>query len=236
MVIQISNQESNLVKRWFGKQNSDTELNLEVVNKIIKIKKIIANSPFVDQVGVCNSVTLGLGDEESDIDLFIVTQKGRLYITRLYLVVLFHLFGIRRHGNKVKGRFCLSFLVDRNNIDMSDLKIQNDYYMRLWEKNVWWLLDEAEFLDEWRRVNNVDFVQVLFGWEKSVVARGFERLFPSFLMDKLEFLVGIIQRLIAHKKYVQKNFPKGVVFEEGVVKCHDQDVRWKIRSFVLRNL
>lgn len=239
MVLQTSNTEYGLIKEWFeggtgtlAYQEAVPDL---IMEKIKNVEWIMKKIPFVRQVGVCNSLTLGLWDEDSDIDLFVITSKDRLYLCRLLMVGVFHLMGVRRYSNKVRGRFCLSFFVDEDHIDVGSLKIENDFYMNLWSQNIWWLFEDSEILNRWRFKNEVRVTQHLFGWKKSIVVGFLEKITPGFVLDWLEFWIGVWQRLIAHKKYVNKNFPKGVVFEEGVVKCHDKDVRWKIRKFVLEN-
>jgi hypothetical protein len=108
--------------------------------------------------------------------------------------------------------------------------IEDDYYFEYWKRNVWWLLKDEGFLSIWRKKNGLEVTQRLFTWEYKSFS-----LFAWF-WDVLNFGLGVLQRLKAHKTYKRKNFPKGVVFEEGIVKCHDQDIRWKFREFIETSL
>lgn len=212
-----------LILEWFGVEEFEYEL--AWVDEIKYLKNIIRFVPFLKQIGVCNSVAMGVANEESDIDLFIVSESRRVYLVRLWMVVVMQILGKRRYADKIKNRFCLSFFVDEDHINMSDLMIKNDVYFEFWVNNIWWLLDSDEFLNKWRLVNKMKFSQSLFNWKY------FSKL-DSKLWDFLNSVFGVIQRLKAHKTYKRKNFPKGVIFEEGVIKCHDQDIRWDFRRFI----
>lgn len=64
--------------------------------------------PYLRAVAISGSAALGNSSEDSDIDLFVITKKNRVWLARLLLAVYFQIFGQRRHGNFVKGRFCLN--------------------------------------------------------------------------------------------------------------------------------
>jgi hypothetical protein len=52
----------------------------------------------------CNS-------EDSDIDLFVVTEKNRLWLVRILITIIFSVLMVRKTKTKHKKRFCLSFFV-----------------------------------------------------------------------------------------------------------------------------
>ncbi|MFA6918119.1 MAG: hypothetical protein WC285_04815, partial [Candidatus Gracilibacteria bacterium] len=87
-------------------------------------------------VAVCNNLAFGKVDAKSDIDLFFVAKKGRLFIVRTFVVLFLHLCGVRRHGNKIAGRFCLSFFVDDSFLNLSSIAIKNDIYLAYWIKTM----------------------------------------------------------------------------------------------------
>jgi hypothetical protein len=64
--------------------------------------------PFVRFVGLNGSMVTGAMNKESDIDFFIVLQKGRIFSGRFFVTVAMHLLGLRRHGDKIAGRICLN--------------------------------------------------------------------------------------------------------------------------------
>ncbi|MBI2453759.1 hypothetical protein HYV58_01115 [Candidatus Peregrinibacteria bacterium] len=75
---------------------------------------------------MCNSLALGNATEKSDIDLFIITEAKRLASARFCLKILTQLFGMRVHHKKVAGRFCLSFFVTEDNLNLKELAFPFD--------------------------------------------------------------------------------------------------------------
>lgn len=218
------NIEKKLLMDWFKVEKLD--FSQEFLKDLKFLKKAICFVPFLKQIGVCNSLAMGMADKDSDIDLIIVTKRNRLYLVRLWMVLIFHIFRKRRHRDKVKGRFCLSFFIEEDHLDMNHIMIENDYYFKHWVNNVWWLFNDSAFLQEWSNVNELNLSQSLYSWSYNSF-----NFFGRFF-DYLNLVFGVLQRLKAHKTYKDKNFPKGVIFEEGIVKCHDEDIRWKIRDFI----
>lgn len=89
--------------------------------------------PFIKMVGVCNTLAINNTSKESDIDLFIVAKKGRLFFVRFFTVALFAALGVRRHGSKIAGRFCLSFYVDETALDLEPVQDgEDDIYLPYW--------------------------------------------------------------------------------------------------------
>lgn len=88
--------------------------------------------PFVRMVGVGNTHAFGAADEESDIDLFIIAAKGHVWLVRFLTGIFLHILGVRRHGNKVEKRFCLSFYIDETVCTFDPIRIEEDIYMDFW--------------------------------------------------------------------------------------------------------
>ncbi|MBI4231920.1 hypothetical protein HY605_01695, partial [Candidatus Peregrinibacteria bacterium] len=99
------------------------------VNRYVKFLEWI---PFLRMLAVCNNLAFDRVTAGSDIDLFIVAKKGRLFIVRTLVTGVLHVLGVRRHGDKVAGRFCLSFFVDDCALDLKKLAIERDIYLAFW--------------------------------------------------------------------------------------------------------
>jgi predicted nucleotidyltransferase len=54
--------------------------------------------PQIHMVALCNSRAMGEADENSDIDLFIITKKGNLWTARFLVTALTSLLGVRRRN------------------------------------------------------------------------------------------------------------------------------------------
>ncbi len=93
--------------------------------------------PFVKMIAVCNNLAYDNPNEQSDIDLFIVIKSGRMWIARLIITLVLQFYGVRRHGDKVVGRFCLSFFVTDKKLNMEELELKpEDPYLAYWTKNL----------------------------------------------------------------------------------------------------
>ncbi len=147
--ISIYLKESPLIKLSEGyySLSSNDDFHAKFFEKVQRARKLwkkvrrwqwIFNiCPFIELVCVCNSLPLYAVDEDSDIDLLIITKKNRLFLARLFLTAITSLFGVRRHGNKIAGRFCLSFYASEESTNFKNLALQPyDIYLAYWLKTL----------------------------------------------------------------------------------------------------
>jgi len=80
--------------------------------------------PFVRGAALGGSQALGPSRENSDIDLFIITDEKFLALARTIITIYFQAIGRRRHGKKIANRFCLNHYVSRP----KELKILRNLY------------------------------------------------------------------------------------------------------------
>lgn len=112
--------------------------------RAVLVARLLRFVPFVELVGVVNTLALDNARPESDIDVFIVSRRGRLWLTRLLATAVVHALGIRRHGTLVTDRACLSFYVSDRALDLEPLRVsglQEDVYLTFWTAQVVPLFD-----------------------------------------------------------------------------------------------
>jgi hypothetical protein len=115
----------------------------------IRIAKIVASVirhfPYVRSAMLSGSVSKMCADKKSDIDYFIITEPGRLWITRfLFILVQKFIF-----FNSVKF-FCYNYMIDSNHLQISNRSFYNaieivtlvpvyngELYKTFLEKNKW---------------------------------------------------------------------------------------------------
>jgi len=116
------------------------------LQQIDKEKWIFKLSPFVKMIAIANTLAYANAKPDGDIDILVVTQKGRLYTTRVFLTFWLLILNKWRHGKYVKDRYCLSFLVSEEGMDMSRLKFSDsdDIYLCFWTKwlKPWYITDK----------------------------------------------------------------------------------------------
>ncbi len=207
--------------------------------KVQRVKPLLRLVPFVRLVAVCNNLSFGTVNEGSDIDLFIVAKSGRLFFVRTVVTCLLQLFGVRRHGKKVAGRFCLSFFVDDDALDLSTIALKNDIYLGFWLCYLVPIVADDLIVDElwdhnkWIRrfFERNEFIvkgDSFFGSKPWVVAF-FEFIFGGFLGDFLETALRKWQISRAKKKAVLVN-DGSLVINEHMLKFHNIDRRREYRG------
>jgi len=229
----------NTVEFWRDWQKKQ-KLRHAFFKKVRRTQAWLALCPFIKLIAVCNTLPLGDVREDSDIDLFVVTQKNRLFIARLGLTVLTSLLGVRRHGRKIRKRFCLSFYVTEEHLNLEGLALKPlDLYLAYWVKTLEPITGDFHTYETFLREN---------AWIKALFAtiqpkkRYFRK--SSFLQ---QFVRGTMEKLLNHdlwerkaqnhqlrrirEKAAQLSDASGTVISETMLKFHDHDAR----STVLQN-
>lgn len=193
-------------------------------NKVRRWRWIFSLTPFLKEVYVCNTLGMTQARPGSDIDLFIVTRRNRLFLVRTWLLILTQLFGVRRHGDKVEGRFCLSFFVDEDHMNLSGLLLRPyDIYFAYWLLLLKPITHFSPTLLHANKWINQYFSRVDLQSEKYV--RTESRSFFSSFWDSIESILSRWQLKRASAKFMSLGRPSGVVLEPYCLKFHDQDMR-----------
>jgi len=81
--------------------------------KILWVMQII---PFIKMMLVSGSLALGNSREESDIDLIIISKRGRIWTVRTFATLLVAILGARRSKNKTKNKICLNHYITEKSL------------------------------------------------------------------------------------------------------------------------
>ncbi len=110
----IKGREKITIKRLM--RFSASTKKIKIANKAVRhIKKI----PTVKAVCITGALAMKNADENSDIDLMIITKKGTLWTTRLVVYALIRLYGIpaRKPMEKhEKDKLCLNMWLDETSL------------------------------------------------------------------------------------------------------------------------
>jgi predicted nucleotidyltransferase len=79
----LKNEHSLITRRKNGNKKA-----LELLAKARKVGALLIKFPYVRGIGISGSLSKNFADENSDIDLFIITKKNKLWIAR----TLMHIF------------------------------------------------------------------------------------------------------------------------------------------------
>ncbi|MDO8639639.1 MAG: hypothetical protein Q7R53_01820 [bacterium] len=119
----LSKRENLIDKRQRREKESKNKLCL--AEKIISYLSCL---PTIYLIGISGALSMMNSEKDDDIDLFVITKKNTLWITRLFLVLFLALLKRRRkRGDKdVRDKICLNFLIDENVLSLPK-KMQNLY-------------------------------------------------------------------------------------------------------------
>lgn len=219
-----------------------------LLNRAKRKSKIFKYIPFLKFVAVCNYLPLGIAEESSDIDLFIISENQKIFTVRMFMTLITHFFGMRRHSDKIKGRFCLSFYLDEGNMDLEDLLIAPyDLYFAYWQIALLPLYGDIEFFDKiqsknlWVRnyFDNIkDRYEVVknLNNKKSAFTKMLERILSGKMGDLLEWKLA--KYFVARHEKVKLNLPPNASVEVSArrLKFHNNDKRHYFRREFERRL
>ncbi|HET7099499.1 MAG TPA: hypothetical protein VFI61_04685 [Patescibacteria group bacterium] len=120
----LEGKEGSIYKRLLHKRISVKKL--EIAKDASKILSFI---PGVKMIAITGSLAMENSSGESDIDLMIVTKKGSLWTTRLFVYMVIHAFGLSsRRPNDLyqKDKLCLNMWLDESDL-IWDKKDRNIY-------------------------------------------------------------------------------------------------------------
>lgn len=229
----LHSSEANLAKRQEYDRISD-----DFWKHVRKYAKFLRFVPFLKTVAVCNTLAFGTVTEKSDIDLFIIAKKGRLFIVRCITVLVFGLLGVRRHGSKIARRFCLSFYIDDEHLNLQPIHFgADDIYFYYWFLTLVPLVDFNTF----KKLQNsnrwlYNFFEQLPGKDPQLVFinnRFFTTILEKLLNGKLGNFFEQLVRKIQFKRH-EKRFgtfdPKAsLVVSDYMLKFHNIDRREEIQ-------
>ena len=192
--------------------------------------------PFTRLIAVCNNLAYNNPSEQSDIDLFIVVKPGRMWLARFFITLILHFYGVRRHGHKIAGRFCLSFFVTSEKMDMQVFELPGeDPYLAYWAKNLRPIFGEKEYLrfrernKKWLESYGLSFDDSykthMYHYEEGLVKKAAEWLLNGFFGDQLENLLKITLKKKTLRSMKNLGVHANVIVNDEVLKFHNYDRR-----------
>lgn len=224
-------------------RNEKCEYMDEYIEEINSLGRIFKSIPFVEEIYLCNSITFNALDNNSDIDLFIITKPWKIRTVKFRSMLLFTLKWKKRFRKNIRKKVCLSFFITSDNKNLypislpsmdiylayrishlvliysSTSKINNKIFSE--NKRVKWILpnyQESQVISLWLPV---------FSWStkfKSLL----EWIGNWLLWRFFECIVKIIQKsLINIKRSIHPELNKDVIISDSMLKFH-KDIREKI--------
>lgn len=109
-------------------QNSKIENSIQKIHKVANYIKLLSFFPQIQLVGLSGTVSMMNAEAKDDIDLFVITEKNRLWTGRLICLISATLLGLRRKRNAyiTKDKVCLNLFFDKSELNIPKKK-QTEY-------------------------------------------------------------------------------------------------------------
>ena len=239
--------ESNIKRRVKG--NNEAEKYLVVAQQKAKL---ISRFPFVRGVLASGSLSKGYMDEKSDIDFFIITTPGRLWIARTLLVLYKRIFlgGSHKH-------FCVNYFVDEDHLEIEEKNLftatelatvlplyGSEQYSRLIKANSWLKGFFPNYVS--RRTENVPkatvttFKKILETLINTCFASNIDSYFKKITMRRwkklyeAQYSEADFDLAFKSKAYASKNHPQH--FQRKVMEIYAEKLkRFNFSSVVTNN-
>lgn len=233
----VHNDLNNAVRRLNGNREAARHMTLA-----LQRARLLAKFPFVQAVMASGSFSKGYMDEKSDLDFFIVTSPGRLWIARTLIVMFKRLFFFNSHRY-----FCCNYFVDTEHLEIEDknlftatelatlLPLYNaGLYRRLIEKNRWLL----NFFPNYKMRSQEHVAEDKQGAVRrileSLMSRKFWNKVESFFMNttlrrwkriyEKQYAATDFNLMFRTREYVSKNHPNH--FQRKVLKRYEDKLNW----------
>jgi predicted nucleotidyltransferase len=214
--------EKNIIEKRKNREET-SERNWQ---KLEKIAKKINWTPFLKGVFVSGSLAINNSNEKSDIDLMIITKKGRIFMVRFFLTLILDFIGERRTPQKIVGKICLNHYLVEKSLKVKFPSLYNAYtYLHLKP-----IINREEVFEKFRKENNWMQDYLLF-WDKtfeppfkienkSTTAKFLEKILSGNFGNWLEkkFKESQLKR---KKEHYPEEIKKGrVILEDNLIELH----------------
>ena len=105
-----SNFESLIARRVGGEKHAQ-----DLTDKAYRRARLIGKFPYVKGAYISGSMSKGVMLEDGDVDFFIITEPGRLWVARTLLVLFKKTFLFNSHKF-----FCLNYFIDSGRLEIEE--------------------------------------------------------------------------------------------------------------------
>jgi predicted nucleotidyltransferase len=229
-------------------RNTSYPIILRKLRLAVRATKIIRYIPHIRALFVCNTVATGSAKADSDIDVFIVIDDGRLWLTRFIVTSLLGLFGMRRTKRKIADKICLSFFVTTSGIPFEKIAIDKpDIYLAYWLSGLLPIYDPRDVEAQIKKENSwatallphaftptkpVDYIRVDDTKFSKIIKNFFEKTWGGSYGDLLnreaKKAQEIKMKLNTNSTLHDQN--SNVIVNDTMMKFHENDRREHYRS------
>ncbi|MFH1232519.1 MAG: hypothetical protein V1651_01485 [Patescibacteria group bacterium] len=218
----LSGKEKNIIERLDRYNFADRKF--KRAKFIVEIYKFI---PWIKMIGVTNLFGSRNLKDSSDIDLFIITEDKRIWLTRFFCVGIIKLLGWRPQINNRRDKICLSFFVSLSALNLEKLRLdQDDLGFTYWLAGLTPLYDINKTHQKLINTNQW-LINSLPNWQSNSQKQQNKALLKrSLFVNKLEQQFKKLQlKILPQKLKSMMNCDSRVVINDELIKLHSNDRR-----------
>jgi len=233
-------KDLNKLKKYININETPWKWDKEYTKKTLKYIKYIKWIPWIRMIWIWNSISMNSWTKESDIDLYIVSSKNRLWLVRILTTLIFQILGIRKTWKKHEWRFCLSFFSTLEWMDFSIFKISNDIYLYFWIIYFKPLLSYNNTYELFIKKNNSwanfeIYKNTIEANKKNIIYKWNKKTTNSIILNKINIILKNIFEKKTKLSYKKLWKPYWIIISENILKFHNWDIRKKISEKIFKN-
>lgn len=226
------------------------------IKRAKKIARKLSYIPWIKAITVCNTLGYHNAPAASDIDLFIITNKDRIWITRFFVLSTLKFLRARpqlsRFGSpaeKRKDKIDANFFISEASLDIKSLALKDDIYLNFWIIQQIPLYDIDNTYTKFIAANvwlkkslpNLTNYEPDYCHQLKNTSHWYTKLVNSLITNSLINLLELLARWLQLKILPQKlkamaNQSSGVIINNSMLKFHDQDRRAYFRDLWLEKI
>lgn len=212
----LKNDYALAVRRYNGNKKA-----AELIKVAGKVGDMLIRFPYVRGIAISGSLSKNFADENSDIDLFIITAKNRLWIAR----TLMHAFKKLTFLVNKQDYFCMNYYVDEAQLEIKEKNIYTAIeVVTLIPLQGDTVIEQFYTANSWTRdllPNKIMRISSAKPLKPSIFKMVFEALFNNFIGDAIDsFLMRVTAGRWLKKTSQKKINAKGHVMAMDVAKHH----------------
>lgn len=170
------------------------------------IAKIFKFVPWIKMIAIGNIIGSENLKDDSDIDFFIITEKNRIWLSRLFTVLIIKILNLRPQENNSRDKICLSFFISEEGLDLKKFMLKNnlkkqDTYFLFWLADLFPVYNPHNFYEKLIDENKWIF-DSLPNWEiiDPVSKRDAGKSFSFFYRDFVDMFWGGLENILKNKQ------------------------------------
>jgi hypothetical protein len=192
--------------------------------------------PWIKAMAIYSSLSLKNSRRSGDFDFFIITDSNRTWSARFFINLILKIFRLRPTPGNSADKICASYWVSENNLNLSPLNCQNDYFHHYY--GCWqfvFLSGSPETVNKFYQANSW-LNQTLPNWQPiDWLKKTKSSATQKFIQKLAEKIFGLASEKFYHdyqlkilpQKYLDNNDGQKVVLQNDLIKLHDNDKRDK---------